>query len=141
MSNLEDDPYVAAAILGKEVVLPEINELLIDIDDADGRATLLKNLTTASGAGILIDIVKTVPSQTEGHFHVYCTVRLPKGSPYDEITPELRVALQAALGSDRKREMLSIARMLVNTSRAPTLFFEDSQDVREKGGESPEETA
>lgn len=123
-SDLHEDPEVAAKKLGKIVVHPAFDELLIDIDSEEGHAALLAGIATAASCGITIAVVKKIPSATPGHFHVYCTVELD-GTCYDELTPELRIALQACLGSDLRREFFSLARVMLKTDRPPTVFFEN----------------
>lgn len=61
-----------------------------------------------------------------GNAHVYLRVTDLCGNPYPLTTTD-RVALQAILGSDRKRELLSYLRIQdfnIGGVRAPTAFFE-----------------
>lgn len=118
MSDLADDPHALAKKLGKVVVLPKKNELFIDVDD-DGTA-LEVACAVAASIGLGLIVTRKVASKTPGHFHVY--IEAPR-----ELTPVLRIALQACLGSDRKRELLSLARILFRVPRDPTLFFEDKE--------------
>lgn len=138
MSELSSDPNVDAQKLGKIVVLPEASELQIDVD---GNLCEVEELVlNAQLVGLPITITKRIASKTPGHWHVYCTVdcgdvvdeddlmMAVRSGPRIDLTPELRCALQAALGSDRKRELLSLARILLKVPRDPTLFFEDPKE-------------
>lgn len=106
-----------AAQLGLRVVLPKPNELFIDIDSA--RA--LEDFEEASA--ILGDefpgwtfVRAPSASGKKDHFHI--TVTLPR--PVTELE---RICLQAALGSDRKRELLAFIAHRRGYA-TPTVFFE-----------------
>lgn len=126
MSGLEDDPYKKAAELGAQVVEPGPDELFIDLDD--GTDAHLNLVALAESAGIDLTIERSVASKTPGHYHIYCRVGLDD-TPFSRLSPELRIALQACLGSDRRRELLSLARILTKTRRPPTVFFERNNPV------------
>jgi hypothetical protein len=104
------------------VVLPTSRELQIDIDSDDAFATftqayeLLRNLGTFGAAGYSVR-----PSRSGGEKR-HVTVRLSLA-----ITSLERIALQAILGSDWRREMFSIAR-LQEGQAIPTLFFEKIEE-------------
>lgn len=123
MSELSDDPYLIAERLGKVVVLPDPDELFIDIDSDSGFDALKRGLEAAANAGLRIREKKRIPSKTPGHWHVYLTIEV--GAKSFTPTKLVRVALQACLGSDRKRELLSLARIMHHIERPPTVFFED----------------
>lgn len=112
-----ESAFEQAEKTGKKVVLPEPNQLLIDIDDE----AALKNYITLEGLlerhwGVEAAVKTPSPSGRAGRFHV--TVTLDR-----TVTPLERIALQLAMGSDRKREILSLAR-LEHGDEHPTLFFE-----------------
>jgi hypothetical protein len=123
MSELNDDPYLIAEQLGKVVVLPDPDELFIDIDSQEGLDTMFAMMSVAADAGIRINEKKRLPSKTPGHWHVYLTIQV--GAKSFTVTKLLRVALQACLGSDRKRELLSLAKIMHHIERPPTVFFEN----------------
>lgn len=107
---------------GLRVVLPRKGQLLIDIDtDADfavfeQNLPLIKPLYPYTG-----HIVTPSRSKPEGrHITVHLNVSL---------TPMERIALQAVLGSDRRREAYSIER-LKNDDVTPTIFFEKADAAR-----------
>ncbi len=125
MSDLNDDPRDTADRLGLEMVLPGPRELFVDLDSEadcvhhDAMMSLLAEL-----AGKDIAPVKLTAS-AGGNKHAYLTSQFL--SWFDDGSNEqaiLRVALQACLGSDRKRELLSLLRILFRLDRPPTVFFE-----------------
>lgn len=128
MSALEDDPYAVAAREGLRVDLPGPYELFIDIDSQEDRehydamrAILIQN-------GIEIVSERETPSSKSAERHSH--IRLVLNSP-EPLTPIERIALQACLGSDRKRELLSWLRIRLKLDRPPTVFFERESDPAE----------
>ena len=121
MSNLCDDPEAVAAARGLRVVLPSADELFIDIDDAASEEhynDMLRVLTENSpdsDSPLLCETKRT--TSAHGNAHIYA--RLGR-----ELTDVERIAWQACLGSDRKRELLSLLRVLFCPARKPTVFFE-----------------
>lgn len=115
MSEFADDPFAAAEALGLKVVLPKPDELMIDLDDPFDEKWMNKMISVAKSNGFVIKVDKITKSRGSGS-HVYLT--LP-----NDLTDLERICWQACLGSDRKRELLSLFRHLT-TSQIPTLFFE-----------------
>lgn len=121
-----------AAAKGCKIVLPEPNQLFVDIDS---QATYehfinvgMKHLRRIyPDAGLRI---KVSPSEEPWHYHA--TVTLPEPIEND-IT---RIALQAMLGSDPVRELLSWER-LVRGLRVPVLFFEKLENKIEPSMDGP----
>jgi hypothetical protein len=122
MSDLSEDPqeYLKRMDDDRVVVLPGDRELFVDIDSEEGLDTLKTQLHTMRLNGIHAEITRTTPSRTEGHYHVVVELMLCA------LDPTMRIALQACLGSDRKRELLSALRIIFDTGRAPTVFFEEA---------------
>ena len=118
-SDLSEDPYKVAEQLGMEVHLPAPNELFIDIDSDEGHALFTRMRSVLEINGIHFTEVKIEASRTEGHMHIRATL------PFD-VTDEVRILLQAVLGSDPKRELLSWLRIHSDMDRAPTVFFEEA---------------
>lgn len=125
MSDLNDDPRDVADRSGLEMVLPGPRELFIDLDSHadiahhDEMMGLLAEL-----AGKDVSPLK-VTTSAGGNTHAYLLSRFL--SEFDDGSREqaiLRIALQACLGSDRKRELLSLLRVLFRLDRPPTVFFE-----------------
>lgn len=115
MSTLDEVPETDARRLGLDVVYPEKDQLLLDID-SDADATWMEQmLDVLRENGAEVSVEKTTTSKS-GNLHVY--IRMGR-----DLTPIERVALQACLGSDRKRELLSVLRIWY-TDRAPTVLFE-----------------
>ncbi len=112
-----------ATIDGLKVVYPEQDELLLDFDNSQDYDYFME-----TAQGILAQFwgvrkVETAPSASGEPGHLHCRVTLEKS-----ITPMERFALQAALGSDRKRELLGIA-MLNNEDPHPTFLIQKGDDV------------
>jgi hypothetical protein len=112
--------YKDAAILGFEVVLPQDNQLQIDIDDEAAYLVYLGNLKRYKlhfdNNPVILEETKPSKSGKEGHRHITLTLA-------DPVSNEMRIMLQALLGSDPVRELLSYIR-LVNDDEHPTLFIE-----------------
>lgn len=102
---------------GLEVVFPGENELQIDIDDEAALKTYTAHEDIIENHwGIKRATKEASKSGKPGKYHI--TVTLKK-----RISPLERIALQMALGSDRKREVLSLVQ-LNNGDPNPTLFLE-----------------
>ncbi len=115
MSALDQVPEVDALALGLDVVYPVDDELLLDIDSSADAEWLTQMVEVLRENGEPIEIEKTTTSKS-GNLHVY--IKMGR-----KLSPIERVALQACLGSDRKRELLSVLRIWY-TDRAPTVLFE-----------------
>lgn len=103
---------------GLRVVLPTATQLQVDIDnDADyARFTQAFDLTMRHGIGGVSSFTER-PSRSGGERrHITVHLALP-------VTALERIALQAILGSDWKREAFSFER-LKKGEAVPTLFFE-----------------
>ncbi len=116
-SNLNTDPAETAEERGQIVVHPLPTDLLIDIDTNEDRRHCYHMLAIMDACGYRTTVLSDAPSKSgDEHRHIY--VRCDR-----VLTPEQRIALQAACGSDRKRELLSMLRTWGGT-RPPTLLFE-----------------
>ena len=111
------DAFAYAAVEGVDVRYPMANELFIDIDDEKSYYHFNENwpLLGDMFTGQVEFAITPSRRKPEGR-HV--TVTLPRA-----ITPIERIALQAALGSDPRREAHSLRRYFQNDP-LPTLFFE-----------------
>lgn len=108
---------------GMNVVYPEPDQLLLDFDNS-----LDYDFFMGTGRDILAQFwgvrrIETAPSASHRPWHLHCRVTIEKS-----ITPMERFALQAALGSDRKRELLGIA-MLNNKDQHPTFLIQKGEDT------------
>lgn len=104
----------------REIVEPADDELFIDFDGvADGSDDdrLQDALVLLQRNGEQVEIIRETPSRTPGHRHI--VLRMGR-----DLTPLERVALQACLGSDRKRELLAVLRVW-NAVSPVTCFFEE----------------
>ncbi len=109
-----EDLVAKAAKTGRQVVRPLLNQIFIDLDSQSDLIMFMDRLETFKRFESAGCVVTT--SQTDDHYHAIVTLdREP--SPWE------RVALQAALGSDRKRELLAIINR-VGDMPGPNCFFE-----------------
>lgn len=119
MSDLNDDPFALAEAEGLTVVIPGPYDLQIDIDDGAAALQRMSEGLEALRSYYSVTEMKRTTSRGGGT-HVYLAI---DGIDLGD-NPILRCALQACLGSDVKRELLSILRVITRTNRPPTLFFE-----------------
>lgn len=100
---------------GFTIVRPGADELLLDLDRPIDVAFMVDTLAILKDNGFPFEETKRIVSKS-GHLHVY--LKAPRA-----VTPLERLALQAMLGSDRKRELLGFLR-IENEVPDPTVFFE-----------------
>lgn len=116
----EDDAEKAekkADALGLEMVLPDTNEVQIDLD-------------SPGDIKVMRDGLKILKNKNEGYqFNKLTTSKSNNKHVYIKFDrtfkPMERIVVQACLGSDRKRELLGMMRVLNGTSDKPSLMFED----------------
>lgn len=111
---------------GYDIYIPSDNELTIDIDSVEDLRyyhTKIERLERElmefpfeKQSSPKIDI-NEYNSKTVGHKHIIIKL------PFD-VTPAERIALQASLGSDRTRELLSTFRLLRNDKHPSLLCVE-----------------
>jgi hypothetical protein len=102
-----------AAKHGMDIVYPEDDELFIDIDDSAGLKVFQEGLPLLGN--LVLGYARTPSNGGGDHWHI--KVKLSR--KVDDTLE--RIALQALLGSDRKRELLSWATM---DGGKVTCFFE-----------------
>lgn len=119
-----EDCLAAADAKGLVVVYPNDNELLVDLDtEAQGaifdRAIwVLRSMFPAENTWRTRVQWRRRPSPSGEPHHLHVTVTLPRA-----ISQRERILLQACLGSDPMREILSLQRLEAGNPH-PTLFFE-----------------
>lgn len=101
---------------GYRVKLPAENELFLDLDSTEAYEAFNQRLGTLQQY-MEATVTSDRPSKTRGHRHV--VVRLGR-----RVTAAERIALQAGLGSDPLRELLSTLRALVKPGTVTTAFYE-----------------
>lgn len=103
--------------------VPEGDELLVDIDSEEAFESFQERYQMLSDLGIVNGYSKNPSKSGEpGRYHIVVKVNVYK--PRDGfVTPLERIALQAILGSDYKREANSYRRIL-DGDPIPTLFYE-----------------
>lgn len=123
MSQQQPDPYHYAKAHGLEVVVPDVYTLQLDIDDDTSMQTFFVMHEMLASNGVRITTERITRSKS-GNRHVY--LRLDR-----QLTDIERIAWQACLGSDRKRELLSLLSALQlrgeRSQHPPTLLFERPQ--------------
>ena len=120
MSELNDDPVKQAAERGLDLVLPGDGELQVDVDDVEDLSVMVTMSALLRANGVTVSPPRTTESPG-GNTHVYLTVAFPDRRT---VSATERIALQACLGSDRKRELLSLLRIMLDVDRPPTCFYE-----------------
>src|SRR5215471_17694731 len=107
-----------AAERGLEVVPAEAEELQVDIDSAEDLARFEHNLRVLKKYRSVHSVDRRPsPGGAEDHWHISVFLT-------EEVEPLERIALQACLGSDRMRELLSVVGVTKYALPVPTLFFE-----------------
>ena len=92
-----------ARMNGFDVIRSDDHTLLLDLDGAEALRRYTSLLPWVMENGIVTEEIETWESGSPGHYHVM--LKLP--GPLDL---GLRLMLQAALGSDPKKEILSMLR-------------------------------
>lgn len=115
--------YGRALAAGWVVVLPEETQLFIDIDNVEDLAKFHELWPTLKQFRPDAEVLRNTPSPSgkKGRFHIVVDLKIP-------IDQYGRVMLQAAMGSDRKRELLAWRR-IENEDEHPTLFFEKPESI------------
>jgi hypothetical protein len=119
---------------GLAVVRSAPNLLMLDLDTPEQEKTWESNkflltdrfdglFVMRGHAGDVLDGVALETTSQSGNRHVYVWLLAP-------LTEGERIAMQAALGSDPKREMLNLARLRKHGEAGITLFEEYAEAVR-----------
>ena len=119
-SDLDEDPELVAAVNEWRLVIPKPNELFIDLDDENEWPHLHAMLGVLASNGVAFAEPMRTTTSPGGNTHVYLTLDR-------DVDPVTRIALQACCGSGRRRELLSLLRILLNLKREPTVFFETQE--------------
>jgi hypothetical protein len=110
---------------GLVVKHPQPNELFLDVDTREQIETFERNVEVLRRWVGVKSVVRTAsPSDRPYRFHYVVTMHHP-------VTAFERIALQAALGSDPMREMLSLMRIYQNNPHY-CLFFEHPPGAERK---------
>lgn len=115
--------FKQAKLQGLDIVLPNANELQIDIDNEDDHELFHRNLEKFELHVGYTTIVRDEPSKSGDPEKRHITLRME-----DDIDPKDRILYQLFLGSDRKRELLSYIRY-INDDENPTLFYEKKPEA------------
>jgi hypothetical protein len=109
-----EDAIQWAAENNLDIILPDNNQLLVDLDDYASQQAYERTIPLIAETYGLKDVTETV--SRSGNLHRIVTLNT-------NISATERIALQAILGSDRRREAHSLRR-LRQGEQNPTLFFE-----------------
>jgi len=121
--NLDVSAEEAAAEVSCKVVIPEPNQLQLDLDSEEAYDNFKNRLVEFEMHSCYIIEIEEHPSKKGlPHRHVTLTVFDPDGMPHVFGEYE-RIALQAVLGSDIVRETLNCWR-LIRGSENPSRLFE-----------------
>lgn len=114
LSEPRDVAFAKAAEAGLRVVFPASDEVQIDLDEKVFPPWFFERMRFAQDMGLVLSW-KWCHSKS-GNLHVVAKVDDPW------LSDEARIAIQAALGSDWKRELLSVQRAL-RGEQDPTVLF------------------
>lgn len=122
--KINRDPIKTAIKLGLDCRFPEKNQLFIDADTPEDTKAMFEGIKVLEVNGFSIRRISSTLSKSGiGHMHHVLETDLDF-----EARPDLRIAFQAALGSDRRRELHSILNTLenerLNQETPVNLFYE-----------------
>jgi hypothetical protein len=100
-----------------DVVFPQSDELFLDIDNYSSSLVYEENKDIVEQSHGILSIIVTDSRSGRGKKHYVVKLKRP-------VTTIERIALQAILGSDRRREANSLRRHIIDGETSPTLFFE-----------------
>lgn len=118
-----EDAIKWAAENNLDVVLPDDFTLLIDIDKYADRKVFETNRDLIDAAYGITEVLENYSRSGGTHFTVHLK------TPVSRLE---RIALQAVLGSDLRREAHSLRRLRAGESN-PTLFFEKRKESNVSG--------
>lgn len=108
---------------GLDIKYPQPNELFIDIDNARDFARFKTLIEMFKRVERVREWTSTASASGGQHRHVVVTLTR-------DVSQFERIAFQAMLGSDLKREVLSFERLRAGTCPHPTVFFEPKPGVK-----------
>lgn len=109
--------------MGLLVIYPIYDELLLDLDRPSDVALYYERIADLSEHYPFRSDLKT--TSKNGRTHMYVSLDMPKER---KLTDYERVALQAVLGSDHKREIYNLARIQRGDTH-PTVLFETAKEA------------
>jgi hypothetical protein len=111
--------------LNCDIVYGDDRTLTVDLDTPEARESFATRLGFLQGIGVVPDrfhLVQRWTSKSGENEHVVVTL-------YEPLSAEKRILLQALLGSDLKREALSLAGVRMGR-RNPIMLFKPRGGVR-----------
>ena len=100
-----------------DVVFPQADELFLDIDNVASGLVYEENKDIVDQSHGILGVIVSDSRSGQGKKHYVVKLKRP-------VTTIERIALQAILGSDRRREANSLRRHILDGELTPTLFFE-----------------
>jgi hypothetical protein len=100
-----------------DVIFPQADELFLDIDNFSSSLVYEENKDLVDQSHGILGVVVSDSRSGQGKKHYVVKLKRP-------VTTIERIALQAILGSDRRREANSLRRHILDGELTPTLFFE-----------------
>lgn len=120
MSHRTAEYIMEMTASGYVIIYPQPNQCFVDIDNNEQFERLNDGLNLLCSMGIEVeDTIKPSISGKPDHYHAIVTF------PFD-LSPYERVAYQAALGSDHRREVLSLIGLRKDIE--PTTIFAEKPD-------------
>jgi hypothetical protein len=116
---------------GLKVIEPKPNQLQIDLDGARALRQYGMQFSILRRAGLTKRWREQIKNSKSGGSRVHVIITMPK--PIDNIT---RVAYQAALGSDIKREAFNLCRVIKH-NKYPIVLFEKKNGTNTKRNKIP----
>ena len=112
--DIHDAAIAEAEANGLEVIVAQDNQLLLDIDSPEQEVQFAANKDLLAALWGIVNIQSWKSKSGIGR-HV--VIDLPQS-----LTHEQRIGLQAAMGSDGKREIIAMKRAEANDPRPSVLF-------------------
>ena len=113
--SMNSNPDKFAKANGLTIVVPEPNQLQLDIDSPKLPANYAEQLEILGCIRKITSVRQT--TSKSGNIHVYIDLDGP-------IAPVERVLLQACMGSDQKRELLTFLNMQSPDNKRPQFLYE-----------------
>jgi hypothetical protein len=115
---------------GLVCIFPQADEILLDVDYGPFKLEMEKMLETLGANGYAFSLANSLTTaSTGGNKHVYLALIALR--PGLELTPAMRVVIQTCLGSDPKREFLSMLRIVGGAEEGSEgALFETAEEAK-----------
>lgn len=123
MSEFNQYPEAFAKKHGLVIIRPEANELQCDIDSKELPSEFAFALDVIGQFNKVVEVNYT--TSKSGNLHAYIELQ-------SDVTPHCRIAMQTALGSDPKREILTLRNTFNAANKMPQFLYELADFRRRK---------